>query len=178
MSDTNPANTTQRIDKWLWFARLVKTRSFAQRLVADGHVRINRTRLTKASQTVSAGDVISMLVHDRIRVVQVAGLGHRRGPAPGSTEQSLRWTFVIAKSRSNLPQDALIHRGIWQEYNSVSTSKRGLRDAGAPGLPPQPQVLVFKILVFDGTFRPVDCGRRRVSTPCIGWTDSQKLDKK
>lgn len=82
MSDTNPANTTQRIDKWLWFARLVKTRSLAQRLVADGHVRVNRTRLSKASQTVSAGDVISMLVHDRIRVVQVAGLGHRRGPAP------------------------------------------------------------------------------------------------
>jgi ribosome-associated heat shock protein Hsp15 len=82
MSATGFANTTQRIDKWLWFARLVKTRSLAQRLVADGHVRVNRTRLNKASQTVSAGDVISMLVHDRVRVVQVVGLGHRRGPAP------------------------------------------------------------------------------------------------
>jgi ribosome-associated heat shock protein Hsp15 len=71
MSATSFANTTQRIDKWLWFARLVKTRSLAQRLVADGHVRVNRTRLNKASQTVSAGDVISMLVHDRVRVVQV-----------------------------------------------------------------------------------------------------------
>jgi ribosome-associated heat shock protein Hsp15 len=71
MSATELAHTTQRIDKWLWFARLVKTRSLAQRLVAGGHVRVNRTRLTKASQTVSAGDVISMLVHDRVRVVQV-----------------------------------------------------------------------------------------------------------
>lgn len=81
-TDTPPATARQRIDKWLWFARLVKTRGLAQRLVAAGSVRVNRHRLTKASQTVAPGDIISVLVHDRIRVVRVEQAGHRRGPAP------------------------------------------------------------------------------------------------
>ena len=82
LPEQQAAPACQRIDKWLWFARLVKTRSLAQRLVAAGHVRVNRTRLTKSSQTVSPGDVISMLVHDRVRVIRVEHPGHRRGPAP------------------------------------------------------------------------------------------------
>lgn len=93
-TDPQPATTCQRIDKWLWFARLVKTRGLAQRLVAAGNVRVNRHRLTKASQTVAPGDVISVLVHDQIRVIRVEQAGHRRGPAPEArllyTELSLR----------------------------------------------------------------------------------------
>ena len=76
------APACQRIDKWLWFARLVKTRGLAQRLVAAGQVRVNRTRLSKASQTVVPGDVIAVLVHDRVRVLRVEQPGNRRGPAP------------------------------------------------------------------------------------------------
>lgn len=90
---TSPA--CQRIDKWLWFARLVKTRGLAQRLVAAGHVRLNRTRLTKASQTVTQGDVVSMLVHDRVRVIRVEQPGHRRGPAP---EARLLYTDLTSPS--------------------------------------------------------------------------------
>ena len=82
LPDQQAAPACQRIDKWLWFARLVKTRSLAQRLVAAGNVRVNRVRLTKPSQTVSPGDVISMLAHDRIRIIRVEHPGHRRGPAP------------------------------------------------------------------------------------------------
>jgi ribosome-associated heat shock protein Hsp15 len=109
MSATGFANTTQRIDKWLWFARLVKTRSLAQRLVADGHVRVNRTRLTKASQTVSAGDVISMLVHDRVRVVQVVGSaiagGRHRKPAPSiSISRNRKCRSCTAGRRACLTQ--------------------------------------------------------------------------
>jgi ribosome-associated heat shock protein Hsp15 len=82
LPEPQAAPACQRIDKWLWFARLVKTRSLAQRLVAAGHVRVNRVRLSKASQTVSPGDVIAVLVHDRVRVIRVEHPGHRRGPAP------------------------------------------------------------------------------------------------
>ncbi len=82
LMEPQAAPACQRIDKWLWFARLVKTRSLAQRLVAAGNVRVNRTRLTKASQTVAPGDVISMLAHDRVRVIRVERPGHRRGQAP------------------------------------------------------------------------------------------------
>lgn len=72
----------QRIDRWLWFARFVKTRALAQRLVARGKVRVNRTRVTKSSQPVSPGDVVSLMNRDHIKVVEVVATGTRRGPAP------------------------------------------------------------------------------------------------
>ncbi len=72
----------QRIDRWLWFARFVKTRALAQRLVAKGKVRVNRSKITKPSQTVSPGDVVSFMNRDHIKVVEVIAIGTRRGPAP------------------------------------------------------------------------------------------------
>jgi len=72
----------QRIDRWLWHARFVKTRALAQRLVAKGKVRLNRTKVTKPSQSVSSGDVVSFMNRDHIKVVEVVAIGTRRGPAP------------------------------------------------------------------------------------------------
>jgi ribosomal 50S subunit-recycling heat shock protein len=40
------AEARQRIDKWLWFARIIKSRSLAAKLVADGHVRVNSVRVS------------------------------------------------------------------------------------------------------------------------------------
>lgn len=76
---TEPA--FQRLDKWLWFARLVKTRTLAAELVAAGKVRVNRTRTTKPSRAVYAGDVITATIHGRVRVLKVLAAGARRGPA-------------------------------------------------------------------------------------------------
>lgn len=71
----------RRIDQWLWFARIVKSRSEAQRLIAAGHVRINRTKIEKPGKDVAPGDVITAMVHDRPRVLRVLSPGWRRGPA-------------------------------------------------------------------------------------------------
>ena len=71
----------QRIDKWLWYARLVKTRSLASRLILAGKVRINRVRIAKPSQGVKRGDVITATIHRHVRVLKVLETGHRRGPA-------------------------------------------------------------------------------------------------
>ncbi len=71
----------QRLDKWLWFARVVRTRSLATALVVDGKVRVNRVRTDKPSQTVRPGDVVTVAVHSRIRVLKVTAVGERRGPA-------------------------------------------------------------------------------------------------
>jgi ribosome-associated heat shock protein Hsp15 len=76
------ARAIQRIDRWLWFARFVKTRALAQRLVIKGKVRVNRIRVTKPSQTVAPGDVVSFMNRDHIKVVEVNAIGTRRGPAP------------------------------------------------------------------------------------------------
>jgi ribosome-associated heat shock protein Hsp15 len=70
-----------RLDKWLWFARVVKSRTLAASLVEDGKVRLNRERTTKPSQTVRLGDVLTIAVGPRIRILEVAAIGTRRGPA-------------------------------------------------------------------------------------------------
>jgi ribosome-associated heat shock protein Hsp15 len=73
--------TEQRLDKWLWCARLVKTRSGAARLIADGKVRINGERALKPSRMVRAGDVVTAADHGRLAVVRVLDAAERRGPA-------------------------------------------------------------------------------------------------
>ena len=72
----------QRLDKWLFFARVVKSRSLAARLVAAGGVRINAEKTTQASRTVKAGDVLTINAARRVLVYRILDCGTRRGPAP------------------------------------------------------------------------------------------------
>lgn len=72
--------STQRIDKWLWHARVVKTRTLAQKLVANGKVRLNREVVAAQKQAVRAGDVLTIVLERRILVYAILGLGERRGP--------------------------------------------------------------------------------------------------
>lgn len=75
------ADGRQRVDKWLWFARAVKTRSLAARLVEAGHVRVNKARIDAPSHPLKLGDVLTIGLGSRVLVWKVAGLGVRRGPA-------------------------------------------------------------------------------------------------
>jgi ribosome-associated heat shock protein Hsp15 len=77
----------QRLDKWLWHARLVKSRTLAAKLVEEGRVRVNRQRIVKASACVRCGDVLTATIHGRVRVIEVLAIGSRRGPP--SEAQSL-----------------------------------------------------------------------------------------
>ncbi|MDE2581218.1 MAG: RNA-binding S4 domain-containing protein [Rhodospirillales bacterium] len=70
----------QRLDVWLWCARFLKSRSDCARLIAAGAARLNRQPTDKAHARVRVGDVLTVAVHDRVRVVRVRGLGQRRGP--------------------------------------------------------------------------------------------------
>ena len=71
----------QRIDKWLWHARVVRTRSAAAALAASGHVRLNSQRIDAASRTVRAGDVVAIALDRTVRILKVAGFAERRGSA-------------------------------------------------------------------------------------------------
>ncbi|MDY0871796.1 RNA-binding S4 domain-containing protein [Dongia rigui] len=73
---------TQRIDKWLWFARFLKSRSLATTLAASGRLRLNGQLIAKAHQQVKAGDVLTFPLGPHIRVIKVLDPGTRRGPAP------------------------------------------------------------------------------------------------
>ena len=75
------ADERQRIDKWLWHARIVRTRSRAVEIVEMGWVRVNKTRVLKPSHAVGIGDVITVAVHGRVYVLKVRGAAERRGPA-------------------------------------------------------------------------------------------------
>ncbi len=71
----------QRIDKWLWHARMVRTRSAAAALTEHGHVRLNGDRVTRAGHSVRRDDVITLALDRFVRVVRVKGFAKKRGGA-------------------------------------------------------------------------------------------------
>ena len=73
--------TKQRIDKWLWHARVVRTRSSAAALVTQGHVRLNGERVNASSRPVKAGDVVTVALDRAVRILKVIGFAERRGDA-------------------------------------------------------------------------------------------------
>lgn len=71
-----------RIDRFLWFARIVRTRSLAQELAGRGHLRLGGRAIDKCATPVRIGDVLTFATPDgRIRAIRVAALPSRRGPA-------------------------------------------------------------------------------------------------
>ncbi|HYC95209.1 MAG TPA: RNA-binding S4 domain-containing protein [Sphingomicrobium sp.] len=70
-----------RLDRYLFFIRLAKSRTLAQALIESGHVRIDGKRVAKTSEEVRIGSVIALPLHGRVRVLRVLALPGRRGPA-------------------------------------------------------------------------------------------------
>lgn len=71
----------QRIDKWLWHARVVRTRSAAAALASTGHVRINGQRIDQPSRPVRIGDVVTIALDHAVKVLKVTAFAERRGSA-------------------------------------------------------------------------------------------------
>ncbi len=70
-----------RLDKWLWYARLFKSRTLAAKLCQSGRVRVNGSVITKSNHAVSEGDILTFPKGPHIRVIKILILGERRGPA-------------------------------------------------------------------------------------------------
>lgn len=75
------SESSLRLDKFLVQARFFKTRAMAAKLIADGRVRLDGARVAKPSHTVKPGDVLTFPQGRAIRVVRIAALPARRGPA-------------------------------------------------------------------------------------------------
>jgi ribosome-associated heat shock protein Hsp15 len=71
----------QRLDRFLWHARVVKARTSAAELVERGHVRINGVRETAPGHAVKPGDVLTIALDRSVRVLKVIGFSERRGDA-------------------------------------------------------------------------------------------------
>ncbi|HEY9080395.1 RNA-binding S4 domain-containing protein [Magnetovibrio sp.] len=71
-----------RIDKWLWHARFLKSRTLAGKFCQAGKVRVNEQLITKAHVMVGLGDILTFATGTRVWVVKIKDVGTRRGPAP------------------------------------------------------------------------------------------------
>lgn len=76
----------QRLDRWLFFARAVKSRTLAQKLIEAGHVRVNSQRTNEPDRQVGPGDVLTMTLGRRLLVWRVVSAAKRRGPPAEAAE--------------------------------------------------------------------------------------------
>lgn len=72
----------ERLDKFLFFSRALKSRTLAQKVIETGAIRVNSERTVKSDLKVGAGDVLTMALHNRIVIWRILDCGVRRGPAP------------------------------------------------------------------------------------------------
>jgi ribosome-associated heat shock protein Hsp15 len=78
--DGGAAEDGLRIDKFLWFARLARTRTLAREIAERGHIRCAGRRIDRAHATVRIGDVLSVPLSGGVRVLRVESLPARRVP--------------------------------------------------------------------------------------------------
>ncbi|MEJ0050566.1 MAG: S4 domain-containing protein [Methylovirgula sp.] len=76
-----PVAEKQRLDKWLWIARVVKTRKQAVELIEAGYVRIDAQRIEVPAKLVGPGMVLTIALDRRVRILRITGLALRRGSA-------------------------------------------------------------------------------------------------
>jgi ribosome-associated heat shock protein Hsp15 len=77
----HPSMERQRLDKWLWHARVVRARASAAALIEAGHVRVNGVREKAPGHSVKAGDVVTVGLDRTVRILKVTGFAERRGDA-------------------------------------------------------------------------------------------------
>ena len=102
------ADERQRIDKWLWHARVVRTRSAAAGLAASGHVRVNGQRIDAASRAVKVGDVVTVALDRTVRVMKVLGFAERRGDSPAAL--ALYEDLTVRPEPSAKPEPPILER--------------------------------------------------------------------
>ena len=76
----------QRIDRWLWHARIVRTRADAAALARNGHIRVNGIRVTTAAKPVRRGDVVTIALFQGVRLLRVVEYAERRGAAAAAPQ--------------------------------------------------------------------------------------------
>ncbi|MGL4395813.1 MAG: RNA-binding S4 domain-containing protein [Hyphomicrobium sp.] len=137
MSD--PADSDgQRLDLWMHFARIAKSRSLAQALIEGGKVRVNRDKTNKPSHKLKVGDVLTMTLGPRVRICKVLAFGKRRGPASEAQAllEDLSPRPAATASGSGSAQSASAASSGASPANHVSAEElamadHGLRPAGA-----------------------------------------------
>ena len=112
----------QRIDKWLWHARVVRTRTAAAALATAGNVRLNGERVTAASRPVKVGDVVTAALDRTVRIMKVTAFAERRGDADAARllyEDLTPISPVAAREPAAAERDAGSGRPTKQERRAI-----------------------------------------------------------
>jgi ribosome-associated heat shock protein Hsp15 len=80
------ATERQRLDKWLFFSRWIKSRSLASSLIEQGYVRVNGKRIEQPAKLVGVGQVLTLALERRVVVIEILGCAERRGPYPEASK--------------------------------------------------------------------------------------------
>lgn len=121
MSDGDPRGR-QRLDKWLFFSRAVKSRTLAQKFVESGAVRVNSERTLASDRKVGPGDVLTMTLGHRLLVWRILNEGTRRGPAPEAA------TLYEDLSPPATPRDAKAVPAVERDSGTGRPTKKERRD--------------------------------------------------
>jgi ribosome-associated heat shock protein Hsp15 len=118
-----PDLTEVRIDKWLWAARMFKTRSLASEACGAGHVKVDGVSV-KPAKVVRVGDRLEVRTPGGLRILEVAGLGDRRGPA------EVARTLYVDHTPPPPPKEeqALLVETVTRDRGAGRPSKRDLRE--------------------------------------------------
>lgn len=98
-----PKDGRQRLDKWLFFVRLQKSRTLAAKLIAAEKVRVNRNKISDPAHQIRVGDVLTISFERVVRVLRVEGLGDHRGPF---AEAQLLYSDLAALDQDLHPVEA------------------------------------------------------------------------
>jgi len=117
----NDLTDRQRIDKWLWHARVVRTRTAAAALVHGGNVRLDGERVASTSQPVRSGDVVTIALDRAVRVLKVTGFAERRGDADAARLlcEDLSTPKTAAPEPAVAPRDPGAGRPTKQERRAI-----------------------------------------------------------
>ena len=96
------ADASMRLDRFLWFARLAKTRERAQDLACQGRMRIDGRVVERSAAPVRIGNILTFASNDRVRVLRIEALPTRRGPAP---EAQACYQELVANVSQTSPTD-------------------------------------------------------------------------
>ncbi len=77
-----PLNGVLRLDKWLWYARFMKSRSKATKFCQSSRFCVNSLIVAKAHFLIKKNDVLTFSIDNNIKIIKILNLGVRRGPAP------------------------------------------------------------------------------------------------
>lgn len=86
-----------RIDRLLVYLRFARTRNRASAMIEEGHMRRNGAHVTRSSEDVRVGDVLTFMLGSDVRIIEVISLPERRGP-PGMARSHYRELDRTAKS--------------------------------------------------------------------------------